>query len=86
MGSPPHFVCLGELTVREQPGSFPHWAERLGDRRSATMLAWLTYQGGGIVRKYVSLKECNLFFVCFTKCVLTRERAEDSQIPRLVLS
>lgn len=33
--------------------------------RSATVLAWLANQGGDIVRKYVSLKECNLFFVLF---------------------
>lgn len=30
-----------------------------------SLCAWLTYQGRGIVRKYVSLKECNLFFVLF---------------------
>lgn len=30
-----------------------------------SVLAWMAYQGGSTVRKYVSFKECNLFFVLF---------------------
>lgn len=37
----------------------------LSESKSASVSAWVTYQAGGIVRKYVSFKECNLVFVLF---------------------
>lgn len=48
-------------------------------------------QPGSLIREEALLgNTCLLrnviwFLFCFTKCVLTRKRAEDSQIPRLVL-
>lgn len=36
----------------------------LSQGKSTAVEAWIAYQGGGSIRKYMSFKECNLFF-CF---------------------
>lgn len=67
----------------EQPGSFTLHTQRNG---SSNMNLGDFSKGGGIAGNPLLLRNVICFLFGFTEFVLTKERAENSQIPRLLFS
>lgn len=79
------FPWKGRVTVKAEVRKSMVLPTGLREGGSAAVLAWIAYQGGGMVRKYTHLRNVICFLFYFTKCVFSGKRAEDSRIPRLVL-
>lgn len=62
-------VCFsweGKVAVQAEVGQSTVLPTGLSEGKSAAPLAWIAYQGGGIARKYMSLKECEFVFLFFS--------------------